>query len=193
MVSIIMPTYNRGYIIQKAIDSVLAQTYADWELIIVDDGSTDNTAEVVGKYDDERIRYISYSPNQGANHARNIGMENAGGEFIAFLDSDATYEYFSLEHRIRFQQDTNADIVWARANFIDPEGTPHVFPFPTYKSQMLNDRDKMVPLSLKVGLINTSTLMIGRRCYQDGMRYDEELPRFQDWDFFFGGDLERKL
>ena len=128
MVSIIMPTYNRGYIIQKAIDSVLAQTYEDWELIIVDDGSTDNTAEVVGRNNDERIRYISYSPNKGANHARNVGMENAAGDFIAFADSDIIYEPKFLELFSTILNDDYVDIVWGRGKFVQNNNSEAVFP-----------------------------------------------------------------
>ena len=100
MISIIIPTYNRARIIQQAIDSVLTQTYQDWELIIVDDGSTDDTEAVVKKNTDKRIRYIKYTPNQGANHARNVGMEAAKGEYFAFLDSDAIYENYVRKYLI---------------------------------------------------------------------------------------------
>ena len=191
MVSIIMPTYNRGYIIQKAIDSVLAQTYADWELIIVDDGSTDNTTEVVASNKDKRIRYISYSPNQGANHARNVGLSEANGEFIAFLDSDAIYEPFSLDARVSCQQQNNPDIVWTRAYFYDPEGHAHLFPQDYYSAEAMNNREEMIRISLVYGLINTSTMMFSRRCIEAGLRFDETLPRFQDWDFFWGGILNK--
>lgn len=85
--SIIIPTYNRADFLPKAIESVLAQTYTDWELIIVDDGSTDNTRDVVSKYTDTRIRYI-YQDNAERCAARNNGINNANGEYVCFLDSD---------------------------------------------------------------------------------------------------------
>ncbi len=90
--SIVVPTYNRARLITKAIDTVVAQTFADWELIIVDDGSTDNTKEVVEKYlvQDKRIKYI-YQKNAERCAARNNGIENSSGEYICFLDSD---DYF---------------------------------------------------------------------------------------------------
>lgn len=88
--SIIIPTYNRAAFLTKAIDSVLAQTCTDWELIVVDDGSTDNTREVVARYDDSRIRYI-YQDNAERCAARNNGIEQARGEFVCFLDSDDSY------------------------------------------------------------------------------------------------------
>lgn len=86
-VSIVVPTYNRADVLGRAIKSVLSQTLQDWELIIVDDGSTDDTRSVVGEYSDERIYYL-YQENQGANAARMTGVRMARGEYISFLDSD---------------------------------------------------------------------------------------------------------
>ncbi|MBR4454516.1 MAG: glycosyltransferase family 2 protein [Bacteroidales bacterium] len=85
--SIIIPTYNRASFLPKAIESVLAQTYTEWELIIVDDGSTDNTKEVVSKYNDSRITYI-YQKNAERSAARNNGILHANGNYICFMDSD---------------------------------------------------------------------------------------------------------
>lgn len=85
--SIIMPTYNRAAFLPKAIESVLAQKYTDWELIIVDDGSTDNTKEVVSQYGDSRITYI-YQENAERSAARNNGINHAKGDYICFMDSD---------------------------------------------------------------------------------------------------------
>jgi len=86
-VSVIIPTYNRADVIGGAIQSVLDQTYADWELIIVDDGSRDNTQDIVASYNDPRIRYI-YRDNTGTPGARNTGIQASTGEYVAFLDSD---------------------------------------------------------------------------------------------------------
>jgi glycosyltransferase involved in cell wall biosynthesis len=97
--SIVIPTYNRAHLISKAIESVIAQTYSDWELIIVDDGSTDNTKELVDNYcnKDNRIRYI-YQENAERSVARNNGIDHAKGEFICFLDSDDYYALNRLEN-----------------------------------------------------------------------------------------------
>lgn len=88
--SIIIPTYNRAAFLPKAIESVLAQTYTDWELIIVDDGSTDNTKEVISQYSDGRIIYI-YQQNAERSAARNNGINHAKGDYVCFLDSDDEY------------------------------------------------------------------------------------------------------
>jgi glycosyltransferase involved in cell wall biosynthesis len=88
--SIVIPTYNRAGLLRTAVDSVLKQTFTDWELIIVDDGSTDNTSEVVRAIEDERVKYI-YQVNAERCAARNNGIEHANGRYICFLDSDDYY------------------------------------------------------------------------------------------------------
>ena len=88
--SIIIPTYNRAAFLSKAIESVLAQTYTDWELIVVDDGSVDSTKDVVAQYLDSRIRYI-YQDNAERCAARNNGIAHTNGEYVCFLDSDDIY------------------------------------------------------------------------------------------------------
>ena len=94
--SIIIPTYNRSKFIGSAIESVINQTYTDWELIIIDDGSTDNTKEIVSNFHDPRILY-KYQNNQERSAARNNGIKIAKGEWICFLDSDDVYKVHHLE------------------------------------------------------------------------------------------------
>lgn len=89
-VSVIIPTYNRAGLIGKALESVLAQSFQNWELLIIDDGSTDNTKEVIAKYTDHRIRYI-YQNNAERCAARNNGIQQSLGQYITFLDSDDYY------------------------------------------------------------------------------------------------------
>jgi len=98
--SIILPTYNRASFISKAIESVVSQIYDNWELIIVDDGSTDNTKEIVLSFYDDRINYI-YQENKERSAARNNGIRNAKGEYICFLDSD---DYYHKTHLQRFSE-----------------------------------------------------------------------------------------
>jgi len=94
--SIIIPTYNRAYILKNTIDSVLGQTFSDFELIVVDDGSTDNTADFIATYSDKRLRYI-YQNNAERSAARNNGIRNSLGKYICFLDSDDWYESNHLQ------------------------------------------------------------------------------------------------
>jgi len=86
--SVILPTYNRCYVLWRAIQSVLAQTYPFFELIIIDDGSNDRTEDLVKKFTDPRVKYIKLKKNQGASVARNFGLKNSVGKYIAYLDSD---------------------------------------------------------------------------------------------------------
>ena len=88
MVSIIVPTYNRENVIERALRSILRQTYSAYEVIVVDDGSTDGTESVVTGLQDARIRYIALQENQGVAHARNVGIQEAKYDYVAFLDSD---------------------------------------------------------------------------------------------------------
>ena len=99
-VSVVIPTYNRAATVPRAIESVLAQTVSDLEIIVVDDGSTDDTARVLEEKFGDRIRYHS-QPNLGASIARNRGIEEAQGEWIAFLDSDDLWEKDKLEWQFK--------------------------------------------------------------------------------------------
>ena len=106
LVSIIMPSYNTAEYIAESIQSVLSQSYTDWELIVVDDCSTDNTDEVVDKFLlDERIRYLKNDVNSGAAVSRNRALREARGKWIAFLDSDDLWEPLKLEKQIAFMQE----------------------------------------------------------------------------------------
>lgn len=102
LVSIIMPSYNTGKYIAESIKSVQAQTYKNWELIIVDDCSTDNTDEVVERFQDERIRYFKNGINSGAAVSRNRALREARGRWIAFLDSDDLWDSGKLEKQLNF-------------------------------------------------------------------------------------------
>ena len=110
MVSIIIPTYNRANVIKRAIDSVLRQTYDSYEVVVVDDGSTDETESVIAGIQDARIRYIALKENQGVAHARNIGIREARYDYIAFLDSDDEWLLDKLELQMRLFQNSTEDI-----------------------------------------------------------------------------------
>ena len=92
LVSIVMPSYNTGRYISDSIKSVLEQTYKNWELLIIDDCSTDNTVEVIKTFDDSRIKLLHNEHNYGAAISRNYALREAQGKWIAFLDSDDIWE-----------------------------------------------------------------------------------------------------
>lgn len=124
LVSIITPTYNCGKFIGESIDSVLAQTYHNWELIIVDDCSIDETAEVVSKYADnnDRIKYFCLEKNSGAAVARNKALSLARGKWIAFLDSDDLWMPEKLEHQIKFMRKNGYSFSYHCYEEIDERG-----------------------------------------------------------------------
>lgn len=99
-VSIVMPTYNRSRLIMETIDSVLCQTYANWELIIVDDGSTDNTEEIVVGFNDSRIKFYKAGRTGIVGKIKNIGIEKTNGDLIAFLDSDDLWDNTKLAKQV---------------------------------------------------------------------------------------------
>ena len=104
-VSIVMPTYNREAFIIESIESIRNQTYTNWELIIVDDGSTDNTGEIINDIKDERIKFINAGRIGIVGKIKNIGLQNASGELIAFLDSDDLWAPTKLEKQIKALQE----------------------------------------------------------------------------------------
>jgi glycosyltransferase involved in cell wall biosynthesis len=122
-ISVIIPTYNRANYILKAIDSALNQSFNDLDVIAVDDGSTDNTKDIIFPYLN-KIKYIQKA-NEGAASARNTGIENASGEWIAFLDSDDFWEPDHLEKVIeRQEQNQQADLVYTGKRWVDRSGLP---------------------------------------------------------------------
>lgn len=121
-VSVILPTYNRERYLPEAIASVFAQTLHDLELIIVDDGSTDSTAALVGAIADERVRYIAL-PHRGLCAALNAGLRAARGEFIARLDSDDVFLPEALTTLVAaLSADSGIDVVWAKGQLMNSEG-----------------------------------------------------------------------
>lgn len=123
-VSIIMPSYNSGRFIGKSIQSVIDQTYKNWELVIVDDCSKDNTEEVIKGYhlNENRIIYFRLEKNSGAAAARNKSLELASGRFIAFLDSDDVWKNNKLEKQIKIMQDNDYAFTFSSYEFMDEQG-----------------------------------------------------------------------
>ena len=122
LVSIIMPSYNTGKYIAESIASVMAQTYTDWELIIVDDASTDNTDDIVATAIHSRIRYLKNEKNSGAAVCRNRALREARGKWIAFLDSDDLWASDKLEKQIAFMEKNGYAFSYTRYGEMDEKG-----------------------------------------------------------------------
>ena len=132
LVSIIMPSYNTGQFIKESIESVLAQSYSNWELLIVDDCSPDNTDEIVAPYlADSRIRYIKNERNSGAAVSRNRALREAQGKWIAFLDSDDLWHPEKLEKQIAFMIENDYKFTYTDYRIqLNGEWLPYVYTGP---------------------------------------------------------------
>ena len=124
LVSIIMPSWNTGQFIAESIQSVLNQTYSNWELLIVDDCSNDNTDDIVLSFTDQRIKYLKNEKNCGAALARNRAIKEAQGEWIAFLDSDDLWVSEKLEKQIEFMKKNEYIFSYHEYVKIDEESKP---------------------------------------------------------------------
>lgn len=124
LVSIIMPSYNTGSFIEETINSVISQTYKNWELIIVDDCSTDNTDEVVSTFQDERIKYFKNEENSGAAISRNKAISESKGKYIAFLDSDDLWVAEKLTKQISFMEENDYSFTHTQYIQIDENSKP---------------------------------------------------------------------
>lgn len=123
LVSIIMPSYNTAEYIVESIQSVLSQSYENWELIIVDDCSTDNTDEIIEPYlTDKRIKYLKNEKNSGAAVSRNRALREAQGKWIAFLDSDDIWMLDKLEKQIAYMEDNDYHFSYTNYSEINAEG-----------------------------------------------------------------------
>lgn len=122
LVSIIMPSYNTSQYIIKSIQSVQKQTYTNWELIIVDDCSTDDTDNTVLQVKDSRVRYLKKERNSGAAESRNLALREAKGKWIAFLDSDDLWKQDKLEKQIAFMEKNEYFFSYAKYEVIDENG-----------------------------------------------------------------------
>lgn len=124
LVSIITPSYKTAKFIRETIESVLNQTYKNWEMLIVDDCSNDGTKEIVESYQDERIKYCENPKNQGAALSRNRALQMAKGKWIAFLDSDDLWEPQKLEKQVAFMEENNYNFSYTRYIQIDENSMP---------------------------------------------------------------------
>lgn len=140
LVSIVMPAYNCEKYVVEAIKSVLAQTYRNWELLVLDDGSKDKTLQIIEEFSkkDSRIKTISNEKNIGVSATRNRGIELASGEWIAFLDSDDMWNQLKLEKQFEIVEKKAAEFLFTGSSYINEEGEPFkgIFEIPekiTYK------------------------------------------------------------
>ena len=182
-VSIILPTYNRADRVGKAIESVLAQTYEDFELIVVDDGSADETEKVVTSYKDSRIHYHRMPENGGQSKARNCGMKLARYDYLAFEDSDDLWRPEKLKAQMDAMRDAGdaVGMVYHKFRYDLGEGRGMVLP------------DEKIPPEKKSGdiyaqllwdnLVGIPTMLLKKKCVEAVGGLDESLRCLEDYDF----------
>ena len=167
LVSVITPTFNRADYLPFAVESVLSQSVSDFELIVIDDGSTDGTAELMERYlADSRIRYLKQE-NQGQSVARNRGIAEARGQFICFLDSDNAWVSTKLENSLKaFEEHPEADIVYGDFITIDGEGHEHGV------NRMARYSGRITPQLLRDNFVSMNTTMTRKRCFDEMGGFD---------------------
>lgn len=188
-VSIILPTYNRSQKLLTSIRSVLTQSYGDFELIVVDDASTEDLASLVESIADPRIRFVRRSVNGGAGAARNTGLKHASGEFIAFQDSDDLWLPNKLERQIALLVSMPAEVgaisgikILYERDASAPNGCGRVTLAPPPEHRLLLEEDQFDRMLL-TNRISVQNCLFRRACMSDMTWFDNGLRANEDWDF----------
>lgn len=178
-VSIVLPTYNNATLLPKAIESILQQSFQNFELIIINDCSSDNTEHVVETFVDKRIVYLKNDINKGAPVSRNIGINASRGEYIAFTDDDDIWFPQKLEKQMKLfsEASTKVGVVYS-GRFITDSGKTKYFP-----SRKLKPKEGMIHQDLLArGFVANSTILAKREYLDKAGYYDPNFPRLQEWE-----------
>ena len=182
-VSIILPTYNREHLLRRAIDSILGQTYQEFELIVIDDGSTDQTEKVVKSYEDGRIHYYKLEQNFGPAHARNVGIQAAVCDYIAFHDSDDVWCKEKLQKQMQVLQKVSKQvgIVYGCCKYYGLAG--EIDYFPHKEIPMEEKRGFIYPKLLEENLIGMPSLLVRRECIKKVGMLNENFRSLEDYEW----------
>jgi len=188
-VTVIIPTYNRAYIISKSIESVLNQTYDNIELIIVDDGSSDNTEEVVNSFNDDRIKYYKLKKNGGTAVARNYGIDKATGEYIAFQDSDDIFR----PNKIELQMDNliKNKSVMDFCKICIHEGE-NIYYVPTKEEDKQLKKISLVDKLCQNNVVSTQSILIKTSIVKN-YGFDPDIPNTDDYDLALRVAIDNKV
>jgi glycosyltransferase involved in cell wall biosynthesis len=180
IVSVILPTYNCALFLPESIGSILLQTYKSYEIIVVDDGSTDNTKEVLSPFM-QRIKYIKLEQNRGLPTARNIGIQSAQGKYIAFLDADDLWLPEKLEADMEyFDKHPDISMVYSRHININERG----YTLGSDRKKRLPSGNIFIRLFSEQNFIITSSVVVRREVFETAGLFDEQLFNCQDWDMW---------
>lgn len=179
LVSIVVPSYNCGRFIAEAIDSALQQTYSDKEVIVVDDGSTDDSLDVLRRYGD-RIRVVT-EPNQGVSAARNEGIRRSRGELVALLDADDVWRADKLAKQVPFFANPAVGLVYCALEYIDEAGRSLGTNVTGRRGRVLRE---IALLRGTVVLAGGSTAVVRKAAFEKAGLFDHELSTAADWDMW---------
>ncbi|HEX8191022.1 MAG TPA: glycosyltransferase [Pyrinomonadaceae bacterium] len=182
-VSVVIPTYNRAPLLGRSLRSVLGQSYRDFEVIVVDDGSTDGTAAVVAAFEDPRVRYVALGRNAGAAAARNVGIRLSRGKFLAFQDSDDEWlpPKLALQMAAFERGPAGLGVVYSDMQRILRDGTATYFEAPSVLSGRLVGPTAWFYQVCNLGVQST----VIRREYLDEVNhFNEDLPALEDLEMF---------
>jgi glycosyltransferase involved in cell wall biosynthesis len=179
LVSVILPTHNRASVLSRAIRSVLAQTYRNLELIVVDDASTDNTPDVIKRFLDSRLRYVRLPQNRRVAAARNVGIREAAGEVLAFLDDDDYWLIQKLERQVPALLGASDDVGLNICGHLclEPHRTRYIG-----GSAAFARMDFSAGFNLNFGLIATPGWLVRRGYLRQAGPFDERLLCWEDWE-----------
>lgn len=178
-VSVIVPAYNAQETIGETLESIFNQTLADFELIVVNDGSTDQTLKIVAGFDDSRLKAFSY-PNAGVAASRNRGAAQASSAYLSFIDADDLWTPDKLEAQLNALENTpQAAVAYSWTNYIDQTGR-----FVARAQRTTFDGDVYAELLMRDFLESASNVTIRRQAFIDSGGFDESLSGAADWDLF---------
>ncbi|MGE1008028.1 glycosyltransferase family 2 protein [Bacillus cereus] len=179
LISVVIPTYNRGSLIQNTINSVLNQTYKNFELLIIDDASTDSTEEIVKGYDDSRIKFVKLDENSQGTKPRNVGIQESKGEYIALLDSDDEWSPTKLERQLKFLQQFNDEkmVCFTDLKLKEAKKTNY-----SNNKEFVNGDNILEYILLEKNWVQTSTYMFSSKLGKETL-FNPTLKKHQDWDF----------
>ena len=184
VLSVILPTYNRAHTLGRAVDSVLGQTFDDFELIIIDDGSTDESDAVLRAYaGEERVHVIRQAHNKGCAEARNVGLTASKGKYVAFQDSDDEWLPHKLEKSVAALEalPLECGIFYSDMIRVNEDGSSYYWESPTVRRGVLTDANTREYAVHGVGIVST---LIRRECFHRVGFFDTTLRRFIDLDMF---------
>lgn len=189
LISVIIPTYNREKLIVESIKSVLRQTYSKIEIIVIDDGSTDNTEKEINKIKDKRIKYFKLLQNFGASYARNIGIKLAKGKYISFQDSDDIYHTNKLKKQMKNILKNKSDFDFCKIKVNINSTYRYVIPDNTQEKAIIENRifDGLLTYG---NFISTQSILV-KKTFIENLLFDVNMPRLQDYDLVLR--LIRKL